>query len=110
MRQIVAHFVRQIDAFHHACTAHLRVAQSQNIHGTAYPTKLVLFTIRHQRIFAGILWLQVWHCVREEFVGKGSHGAPGRIRTSDLLVRSQALYPAELRAHIARMQLSKNNR
>ena len=43
------------------------------------------------------------------FVG-GNHGAPGRIRTSDLLVRSQALYPAELRAHIARMQLSKNNR
>ncbi len=27
-------------------------------------------------------------------------GAPGRIRTSDRLVRSQVLYPAELRAHI----------
>ena len=26
-------------------------------------------------------------------------GAPGRIRTSDLLVRSQTLYPTELRAH-----------
>src|SRR3989344_9029346 len=26
-------------------------------------------------------------------------GAPGRIRTHDLLVRSQALYPAELRGH-----------
>jgi hypothetical protein len=39
-----------------------------------------------------------------------SSGAPGRIRTSDLLVRSQALYPAELRAHIALLQLSKNNR
>ena len=26
-------------------------------------------------------------------------GAPGRIRTSGLLVRSQTLYPAELRAH-----------
>src|SRR3989344_3711293 len=26
-----------------------------------------------------------------------SNGAPGRIRTHDLLVRSQALYPAELR-------------
>ena len=37
-------------------------------------------------------------------------GAPGRIRTSDLLVRSQALYPAELRAHIAGMQLVKDNR
>ncbi len=24
---------------------------------------------------------------------------PGRIRTSDLLIRSQTLYPAELRAH-----------
>lgn len=48
MSQIVAHFVWQIDAFHHACTAYLRVAQSCNVHGTAYPTKLVLFTIRHQ--------------------------------------------------------------
>ncbi len=38
------------------------------------------------------------------------NGAPGRIRTSDLLVRSQALYPAELRAHIAWKQLGKNNR
>ena len=28
-----------------------------------------------------------------------SNGAPGRIRTSDPLVRSQMLYPAELRAH-----------
>ena len=27
------------------------------------------------------------------------NGAPGRIRTSDRLVRSQVLYPAELRAH-----------
>ncbi len=27
------------------------------------------------------------------------YGAPGRIRTSDHLVRSQVLYPAELRAH-----------
>ena len=26
------------------------------------------------------------------------HGAPGRIRTADPLVRSQVLYPAELRA------------
>ncbi len=29
---------------------------------------------------------------------KDLNGAPGRIRTSDLLVRSQALYPTELRA------------
>ena len=43
------------------------------------------------------------------------NGAPGRIRTSDPLVRSQMLYPAELRAHIAwrrrlrhQAQLSKN--
>lgn len=26
-------------------------------------------------------------------------GAPGRIRTPNLLIRSQALYPVELRAH-----------
>src|SRR5712671_2103980 len=32
---------------------------------------------------------------------RGVNGAPGRSRTSDLLVRSQLLYPAELRAHIA---------
>ncbi len=28
-----------------------------------------------------------------------NNGAPGRIRTSDRLVRSQVLYPAELLAH-----------
>ena len=27
------------------------------------------------------------------------HGAPGESRTPDLLVRSQTLYPTELRAH-----------
>jgi hypothetical protein len=27
------------------------------------------------------------------------HGAPGEIRTPGLLIRSQSLYPAELRAH-----------
>ena len=29
------------------------------------------------------------------------YGAPGEIRTPDPLVRSQVLYPAELRAHVA---------
>jgi hypothetical protein len=28
-----------------------------------------------------------------------SHGAPGEIRTPGLLIRSQTLYPTELRAH-----------
>ena len=28
------------------------------------------------------------------------NGAPGRIRTSDHLIRSQVLYPAELRARL----------
>ena len=28
-----------------------------------------------------------------------AHGVPGGIRTPDLLVRSQSLYPAELQAH-----------
>ena len=32
-------------------------------------------------------------------IEKGDCGAPGGIRTPDLLVRSQTLYPAELRAH-----------
>jgi hypothetical protein len=31
---------------------------------------------------------------------KGKNGAPGEIRTPGLLVRSQTLYPAELRAHL----------
>ena len=37
-----------------------------------------------------------------EFGGPKSpvfYGAPGMIRTCDLLIRSQALYPTELRAH-----------
>ncbi len=29
------------------------------------------------------------------------HGVPGEIRTPDLLIRSQALYPAELRAQMS---------
>ncbi len=33
-------------------------------------------------------------------VGEFFIGAPGRIRTSDLRIRSPALYPAELRARI----------
>ena len=36
------------------------------------------------------------------------YGAPGRSRTSDLLVRSQLLYPTELRAHIAWLQLGQD--
>ncbi len=28
------------------------------------------------------------------------YGAPGRIRTCNLLIRSQTLYPIELRAHM----------
>jgi hypothetical protein len=31
-------------------------------------------------------------------IGKSNYGAPGEIRTPGLLVRSQALYPTELRA------------
>ena len=31
------------------------------------------------------------------------NGAPGEIRTPDLLVRSQTLYPAELRAHFLKI-------
>ena len=32
----------------------------------------------------------------------GRHGAPGRIRTPDPLIRSQMLYPAELQAPMGR--------
>ena len=34
------------------------------------------------------------------FGGLFAYGVPGGIRTLDLLIRSQTLYPAELRAHI----------
>ncbi len=34
---------------------------------------------------------------------EATNGAPGRTRTYDLLVRSQALYPAELRGHVESM-------
>ena len=37
-------------------------------------------------------------------------GAPGRIRTSDRLVRSQVLYPAELRAHLHILRIDYINR
>ena len=34
------------------------------------------------------------------FILKGIAGTPGRIRTCDLLLRRQPLYPSELQAHI----------
>ena len=36
-------------------------------------------------------------------LGKEMSGAPGEIRTPDPLVRSQMLYPAELRARIVEL-------
>jgi hypothetical protein len=37
---------------------------------------------------------------RREAIGLlAAYSAPGEIRTPDLLIRSQTLYPAELRAH-----------
>ena len=35
----------------------------------------------------------------------GGSGAPGGIRTPDLLVRSQTLYPTELRAHVGQFTM-----
>ena len=37
-------------------------------------------------------------------MNKEENGVPERIRTSDLLVRSQALYPTELRVRIEELQ------
>ena len=54
--KIIAYFIRQIDAFHHACTAYFRVTQSQNVHRATYPTKLVLFTILHREDLCRTLW------------------------------------------------------
>jgi hypothetical protein len=36
--------------------------------------------------------------LRAKISGEASYGAPGGARTPDLLIRSQSLYPAELRA------------
>ncbi len=45
--------------------------------------------------------LEQWHHNKRESQGTlFCYGAPGRTRTVDLLVRSQTLYPAELRARI----------
>src|SRR3984957_20979393 len=37
---------------------------------------------------------------------KRKSGAPGEIRTPDLLLRRQSLYPSELRAHSSRFQFT----
>ncbi len=37
--------------------------------------------------------------IKNPGMDRGLIGAPGEIRTPDLLVRSQTLYPTELRAH-----------
>jgi hypothetical protein len=46
----------------------------------------------------------MWGCVGFSFPGNAvscwKYGAPGEIRTPDPLVRSQMLYPAELRARV----------
>jgi hypothetical protein len=39
-------------------------------------------------------------CRKPNLVAAFSFGAPAGIRTPDLLIRSQLLYPAELRAHV----------
>ena len=38
---------------------------------------------------------------------KGSNGAPDTIRTCDPLIRSQVLYPAELRVHWGRFSVAR---
>ncbi len=44
----------------------------------------------------------VWLKLKESRKKKGENGAPGGIRTPNLLIRSQVLYPVELRAHCLR--------
>src|SRR6516165_7070263 len=41
-----------------------------------------------------------WFCYLDSSGDLALYGAPGEIRTPDHLVRSQVLYPTELRAHI----------
>jgi hypothetical protein len=45
----------------------------------------------------GAIALQIYQRLDRDCLRK--YGAPGEIRTPGLLVRSQTLYPAELRAH-----------
>ncbi len=48
--------------------------------------------------------------LRASDLGLRNHGAPGEIRTPDLLIRSQTLYPAEPRAHVWLGWLDSNQR
>jgi hypothetical protein len=45
------------------------------------------------------------HRARYFLINLGKVGAPGEIRTPDLLVRSQALYPTELRARTVKAHI-----
>lgn len=62
-------------------------SRSQETCRYAVPSRLIVTKWRRRRIGGG------W---RSQFY---RNGAPGRIRTHDLLIRSQALYPTELPAH-----------
>ena len=55
--------------------------------------------------FALGCWLETasFDAVGREITQRDAIGAPGQIRTADLLVRSQTLYPTELRAQHLRV-------
>ena len=46
---------------------------------------------------------------RNRLKGMKNSGAPGEIRTPDLLLRRQSLYPAELRAHPSRVYIHQRS-
>ena len=73
--------------------------------------------LRGRVVFEASAEAQPRRCREEKFTqkkmgialfGRDFYGAPGEIRTPDPLVRSQILYPAELRAHTG--GLKRNHR
>jgi hypothetical protein len=61
-----------------------------------------LILARPERLLRGLRPLVLRCAPDRRRALRGSYGAPGEIRTPGLLVRSQALYPAELRARKGR--------
>jgi hypothetical protein len=63
--------------------------------------------VRPERFELPTTWFEARYSIQLSYgrVMVGICGAPGEIRTPDPLVRSQVLYPTELRAHINRFAI-----
>ncbi len=62
---------------------------------------------RPERLELPTTWFEARYSIQLSYgrIAAGKSGAPGEIRTPDPLVRSQVLYPTELRAHIKRCEI-----